>query len=467
MTSRSGVAWAGTAWILPTGLALLALAVFAFEGPQSPPGIAALVGALGLLLLFLPWGTGLWFIPLSGLALPVQQPIPAVHLFDLPTVLMILFGLGVTWASRTREAWDVRGPGRFAFAVLAVPLIAFPFVVSKPSFLAAYKAYVLLAGLFLALRRIVPRPKATVLLWIYPLTGTIAALQLLWRTRGLGALLFSRMKFRNFYTGLGWGQSDYISAVLEFCLCGTIILFLFEKRLAMRVVLAVAMLVMVQAFLILFSRAGAISLMVFGGILAFGWKRERALLAMGAGALAALAAIATPGGQVLLQRFTDPGEYNSWYFRLLTWETGIGRFLNHAWTGYGLNQGRFIPDVVGSESSNSSIIDFFGEQGILGGVLFIVIVVAALRMARRAWWEGGLLARPTRAALLGTVAAVVLHSLVEPTLTGNVMQVMFVYLLAFLTLLDPRGLADGAPAPASADSSPAARAPSAGASIPG
>jgi len=443
-------------WLLAT-FTLLALAVFAFEGPHRPAGIAALVVAFGMLLVLLPWGTGLWFIPLAGLALPVSQPLPAVHMFDLPSAILIVVALGATLASRRREAWDVRGPGRFAFAMLAVPLVAFPFVVSRPSFLAAYKGYLLLVGLFLALRRLVPRTSARVLLWLYPVTGTLVAFQLLSRTRGLGALLFSRLKFRNFYSGLGWGQSDYISAVLEFCLCGTVLLILFEKRLAMRVALAAAAFVMVQAFLILFSRSGAISLLVFGAFLAFGWKRERALLAMGAGTLAAIAAAATPGGQVLLQRFTDPAEYSSWYFRLLTWETGIERFLQHPWTGYGLNQGRHIPDVIGSDSSNSSIIDFFGEQGILGGVLFVAIVVAAFRMARRAEWHGRPLPRPMRAALLGTVAAVVLHSLVEPTLTGNVMQVMFVYLLAFLTLLDSRGSGESAvPAPASAGSGAAA-----------
>src|SRR6185503_18491731 len=113
--------------------------------------------------------------------------------------------------------------------------------------------------------------------------------------------------------------------------------------------------------------------------------------------------------------------------------------------------GKYISDVIGSDSSNSSIIDFLGEQGILGGVLFVAIVVAAFRMARRAEWQGQPLPRPLRAALLGTVVAVVLHSLVEPTLTGNVMQVMYVYLLAFLTLLDSRGSGEaGAPAPVSA-----------------
>ena len=429
----------GSGWVLAVVVALLALAAFAFEGPGNPAGIAALVGAVGVLLVLLPWDTGLAVIPLAGLALPVSQPLPAVHLFDLPSMAFIALGLGATFAAQRREAWDVRGPGLFAFAMLAVPLVAFPFVVSKISFLAAYKGYVLLAGMFLALRRLVPRSKASVLLWVFPVAGTFAALQLLLRTRGLGALLFSRLQFRNFYAGLGWGQSDYISAVVEFCLCGTVLLFMLERRVVWRAVLAVAAFVMVQAFLILFSRAGAISLMLFGAILAFGWKRERALLAMGAGVLLALAGAATPGGQVLVHRFTDPGEYNSWYFRLLTWETGIGRFLAHAVTGYGLNQGRFLADVIGADSSNSSILDFLGEMGVLGGVLFIAIVVAAFRMAGRAEWDGAPLARPIRAALIGMLAAVVLHSLVEPTLTGNVMQVLFVYLLAFITLLDPQG----------------------------
>ena len=74
---------------------------------------------------------------------------------------------------------------------------------------------------FHALRRLVPWEKSQGLLWLFPVLGTIGAFQLFLKTQGLGALLFARMSFRNFYSRLAWGQSDFISAVLEFCICAT------------------------------------------------------------------------------------------------------------------------------------------------------------------------------------------------------------------------------------------------------
>ena len=429
-------------WLDPTRItvaltALVILTVFALQGPHRPLGIAALAVGTGMLLLLLPGSTFLALIPLCGIALLTPQAIPGWNLFDFMILPLALIAFLKLLAHPNRAAWGIHKPGLLTIAFLLAPLLAVPFaVVSLQPFLGLYKNCLLLAFLFLALRRIVRPEQSLTLLWIFPLTGTVAACQLLWKTRGLGALLYSRMNFRNFYSGLAWGQSDYISAVLEFCLCGTIVLILLERRALVRILLAGLALVMAQGFLILFSRAGALSLVLFGGLLALGWKRERALLAGGIAFVLALGGLATPGGQVLSQRFVDPSEYGSWYFRLVTWETGIQRFLAHPWTGFGLGQGRYISDVIGGESANCSILDVLGEQGIVGGIVFILIVVSAVRLGRRAPLPGVAGKGPVRMALAGTVGAVVLHSLVEPTITGHVLSVLFVYFLAFLTLQD-------------------------------
>jgi O-antigen ligase len=423
--------------ILAALTAFAILSVFAMEGPHRPLGIAALAMGTGLLLLLLPGSAFLALIPLSGVALLTHQAIPGWNFFDLMIISLSLIAFVRLLANPNRAAWDIHKPGLLTIAFLLAPLLAVPFaVVSLSPFLGLYKNYVLLGLLFLALRRIVRPEQSLTLLWIFPLTGTVAACQLLWKTRGLGALLYSRMNFRNFYSGLAWGQSDYISAVLEICLYGTIVLIMLERRAPVRLLLAGLALVMAQGFLILFSRAGALSLLLFGGLLALGWKRERALMAGGIALVLALCGLATPGGQVLVQRFVDPSEYGSWYFRLITWETGIQRFLTHPWTGIGLNQGRYVSDVIGGESANSSILDVLGEQGIVGGIVFLLIIVAAIRLGRRAPLPGVEGKGPVRMALAGTVGAVVLHSLVEPTLSGHVLSVLFVYFLAFLTLQD-------------------------------
>src|SRR5688572_104352 len=423
--------------ILTAVLAILLVLAFAWQGPSAAPGLGALGIVAFALALILPVVGRVGLIAALSTLILLPQVEAGVHVFD--AVPLLIAGLAIVLAivRGERAEWNVALPGWLTLGWLAAPLIAVPFVVvSMASFLASYKNHVLWACLFHGLRRVVPRAHSHALLAVFPILGTAAAVQLLLKTQGLGAFLFERMSFRNFYTRLPWGQSDFISAVIEFCICGTVLLFFVVRRTWIRVLLAGAILVMLNAFLILFSRAGVISLALFALIVAMGLGGRKGWLALGGTLLAAAgAALATAGGQTTAGRFTDPNEMGSVVYRLVIWSVAWGRVVLHPWTGTGLNQGKFQHDLQGAEWASNFLLDVLIESGVVGGIVFVAILVGLFVVASRIrphGWSGS--PRPVRAVAIGCLVQALAHGSVESTLVGPAMAVPFVYFTAWLLL---------------------------------
>ena len=432
--SRANVPWGFVPLVV--GSALLALLAFAQGGTDQLPGQVALLALAVAIFVLVPVPLRLWCLPLLGLSALLGQVARGVSGFELVLPSIVVAACVVTLSRGEREAWDVHRPGLLALAFVSVPLLALPrAVVSLHSYLGQYKVLLVYALVFLALRRLTPPRRSNVLLWIFPLMGAIGALQMLAKTSGLGGLVFSRLKFRNFYTVLPWGQSDFISATLEFCLCMTVVLFLLDRRPLARAILIAAAIPMFQGFLMLFSRGGAVALLFYLLILAVGLGGRNSLVAAGVGGTVAVLGLLSEGGQVLLGRFTDPSEYASWYHRLLVWSVSWHRFVTHFWTGIGLNQGKYQGDMQGELTSHNMLLDFVADQGIFGGILILVIIYAAYRMSLRVRPPGTSGSpRAVRVALVAALSQLFVHALVEPVLQGPTVSIGFVYLLAWLSL---------------------------------
>lgn len=421
-------------------LALGLVAVFALDGPTGPLALASLGLALGVAFLFVPADARPYAYPLLGVLILLGQFAPGYAVFDpIPVVLAGVAFIDLAFARR-RQDWEFHLPAWLCVGLLAVPLLAVPtVVVSVTSFIGGYKAQVLWVLLFFALRRLVPPARSQALLWIFPVIGILGALQLLQKTSGLGALLFARMSHRNFYTRLPWGQSDFLAAALEFCLCMTIVLIQLERRPAVRVGLGIGCFVILQALLLLFSRAGAVALGVFALIIVLGLGGRRGLAAAGAAVGVGLASLATPGGQTLIGRFTDPGEYLSWYYRLVVWENSWRRFLAHPFTGIGMNQGRYVHDFQGGDPANNLILDPLMEQGIFAAIVLAVIFLGAFRMAARVTpRESDANPRTVRVVLIAALSQLVVHGMGEPTISGPAIAFPLVFLFVWLSHNDAR-----------------------------
>jgi O-antigen ligase len=435
-------------------LAAVLVTLFALGGPTGPLAIVAvgLTAALGMALL--PDLSPTVLLPLLGIALLTEQVTAGVHVFDGIALALVGLAVIVTLRSGDRRAWEIHGPGALALAALAVPLAALPFtVVSVSSYLGGYKELALPVLLFLSLRRLVRREDSRILLWVFPLVGTTAAVQLLMHTHGLDARLYERLDLRNLYANLGWGWSDYIAALVEMCLLFTILLGVLDRRWGVRVVLAGCALLMLQAFLMLFSRAGTLSLALAGLIIALGWGGRRGVAVILTLVGLAGAGLATPGGRVIAERFVTPREFGSYYTRLIVWQQAWDRFLAHPLTGIGLNQGRYQSDAMGDSRGHNPMLDALMDQGILGGIFLAFLVVVIYRLCRRAE-PAGVAASPrtVRVVLIAVVTGILAHACVEPTLSGYAMAFLFAWFLAWLSLQDPRGLSAGG-----GDSTPALR----------
>lgn len=418
---------------------LVLLIAFALGGHSRLPAMAA----LGLGIVAALWSTPslrTLIYPLIGATALLGPLGPGIFVYDPIAIVLAVIALLRTAALGDRAGWDLRTPGILGLLFLGAPLLVLlGGVPSLVSFLGAYKQLLSLALIFFALRRLVPREQSNVLLWIFPLFGVIGSLQLAAKTAGLGALLFARLGYRNFYTRVAWGQSDFVSAVMEFCMCMCVVLWILDRRPLARAILVASVALMSQSFLILFSRAGAVGLALFTGVLAIGVGGRKTLAAIAAAAVIAMAALTTPGGQVFVHRFTEPSEYQSWYARLVFMQNGWDRFVSHPLVGIGLNQGRYQNDPQGRESTTNLFLDVMSEQGILGGLVLLAIVVAAFWLCFRVQPYGFRdNPRLLRLALAAAVGEMILHSMVEPVISGPQVSVPFAFLLAWLCLNDSR-----------------------------
>ena len=418
------------------GLALIL--GFAALGPASPAAFAILgIPLLGVLLLLLKLKLE-WTIPVSALLLLTPQFRPGLYVFDAAVIFLSMAAIWRTVSSPHREAWDIRGPGWIALLFLLAPVAALPMhVTSYWSYLGSYKVLLAFVLVFHSVRRLLNPQNCDWLLWTFPIVGTAAAIQLLVKTQGIGGRLFMQLDFRTFYTFLGWGRSNYIAALLALCLLGTLLLGVIDRRNWVRLALAGASLLMLQAFVLLFSRAATVSLAIGILIVVVGLSGRRAFLAaLGSGVLGLLF-LSTRGGQVILERFADPREYLSWYDRFRLWEGAWSRFLANPWTGIGLNQGRYQLDKMAGADAHNFALTMLMEQGLLGAVALGAWGYGMLKIWRRFRPRNPQLdARTVRVAVLAAVVAPLVNASAEPTITGYVVGILYVLLLSWLVLQD-------------------------------
>jgi O-antigen ligase len=318
--------------------------------------------------------------------------------------------------------------------MLAIPLLAVPaVVVSFSSFLGSYKLLVIEAGFLLALPRLVGRERGGALLWAYPISGWIIAVQLAWKTRGLGALRSSRLEMRTFYSTLGWGESNYIAAMLVLCALGSVVLAQLQRRALPRMLLLGSAVVMVVASVRLYSRgaSAALGLAVLVFVLGLGRLRSLALLLLAG--VAGLGLLASPYGRVLVSRFLDPLEYASWAERVKIWQAMWVRFSAHPWTGIGLNQGRYQADPAGIIQAHNVFLQYLSDQGIFGGLFILVAVVVLFALVPRLQSPDGVATRELRLASLALLVAALANGMVEPTLTGYSYGILLMYFIAWMT----------------------------------
>ena len=433
--------------VIPAAAAGLGLvALFALNGPY-PAAIFLGVPVLLLVGLALGLRLPLWpffaFLPL----LLLGSPPAIIRVFDVVPLGLATLAFVQALLDPRREVWDIRAPGLLALAFLLVPMLALPEVVGLAKWLGVMKILTMACLLFFALRRVVPWERSVVLLAAFPMMGSLVAFQLLSRVSLIGGLLTARPQFRAFYTSVGWGSSNYLGAIFVLCIGGSVVLWLVHRSALIRALVGAAILLQLQALFAVQSRGASLALLIFVAFLVLGGGRMFGLVIATLSAVTLFVGLGTSAGQMLLQRFIDPREGASWLARMELWRFSWERFLRHPWTGIGLNQGQYVGDAAGDGAAHNLLLQALMEQGIAGGIVVVVFIVAVYRLAGRAqpWGSSVMTTTRVRRALTGLTTAVFVNSMVEPTLNGFEMLMLFAWFLGWLALQDPAGRASGAP----------------------
>lgn len=428
---------------VPTILAaVLALAVVAFAtwaGTLQPLFAFGIFVGAALLLLVGPVVPAVLAFYLSLLVAFIDQD-SAWRWFDLVFLAIAAAAFVRTRAATDRRAWELHGPGWIVVGLLAAPWIALPAVPEPVRWLAEYKLLLMATGLFLALRRIVPPRRADLLLVAFPLIGLLTWWQLGSRMSGAGGLTTTRVTFRNFYTDVGWGTSNYVAGILVLTLGATTILLMRARAWWIRGLLLVSLLAQLQAFVPLQSRGATVAVLVMLLVLAAHGDLRTRLATVALGAAAVIAMVAGDAGRALISRFSDPVEAGSWLHRVEIWKLGWERFLAHPWSGIGIGQGAFLGDLGGSSKAHNYLLQVLQDQGLPGFAAWVAWTVGVFVLARRARPPVGVSERLYRGVVTGAVAAVLVHALVEPMFGGFEMQMCLAWFLAWLALQDPRAL---------------------------
>src|SRR5262249_20810721 len=114
------------------------------------------------------------------------------------------------------------------------------------------------------------------------------------------------------------------------------------------------------------------------------------------------------------------------------------RFASAPWTGIGLNQGKYQADSAGVVQAHNQLLQYLSDQGVFGGLLFVVLLVLWFVLVARLRPPAGVNGREVRIASFAFLVAVVMNGMVEPTLMGYSYGILLVYFLAWLRVAAQR-----------------------------
>lgn len=196
----------------------------------------------------------------------------------------------------------------------------------------------------------------------------------------------------------------------------------------LRLVLMGISLLYLPAIYLTYSRGGLVGLAAVAGI--YAWRKRSV------GLILALAAVGTCGLIYMQshwsrgQDFTSLNDDVSFQQRIATSQAGIGMFVDHPMLGVGLGCSVIAWPLYAPQDlytnraliTHNTLIQVFGETGLLGGVPFLIFIGAGLLRARR-------LARHSAVRNLGIAVEVAIWGLVVCGLSGGYVLTWFPYIL--------------------------------------
>jgi O-antigen ligase len=372
-----------------------------------------------------------WALIVTAGALPLY--VVRWHYGPLPTTLLetlILITAGLYVVARWRDGW--RRPLRTAFDIpILLLLLAGAMAVAVPedhrAALGLYRAYFIepVAIYYVAadlLRRSEDLRRAVLALAVG--SSLFALLNLV----AVGQALLNNTFLVGSAPNALYGDANYVAMYLEPPVAFALAFLLYDRTPRMRWIGAAWLAITGAALLLTLSKGSYLALLVLGGVVVMGFKRERWPL------LAGLVVVA-----LLVSRVPLIAE------RIATWENSlVGRFQiygaairvleKHPILGTGLGGFDYTFRKVASQPYPHNIwLTFWVELGLLGLIAFAVIFFGLLWRGWRAWPKTEGFYRVALWGVLGSLVMWGVHGLVDSPYWKNDMSAEF-WLLAAIEM---------------------------------
>lgn len=231
---------------------------------------------------------------------------------------------------------------------------------------------------------------------------------------------------RNAATDIGWGSSNYITAIVVLMAPSVLRVAARDQRRLALIAAWITLPLIVVVAMVSGSRGGVLLILLTTLIVAAiaRVRRRRWWLAL---ALLFALLIFGPGATDLLGRFTKPLEFSSVAARLYFFHIGWIRLIEHLPWGMGLGQELVIADELLGGDPHNYLLTIGGELGMPGLVLWCVVIAmiwrrsGAMMRARGGGFDG--------MAMRVTLVIAVANSLFEPTLFGLHYHFLFYWIL--------------------------------------
>jgi hypothetical protein len=411
------------AWLPLSGVALAsaAAAVAGLSGVVDPRVLAALVvlGSAAVLS-----GPAFWVASLPALLVPPE----IAHVFLYEAVLVVLFA--ITVLSMLRDAGSARA--RLDRVEIAVVLYfawaAFTGLWCQDLWWYAFNVRKLAIGviaLWTAWRLGAWIGIGDMMFGICVGALALASATLL-RTLSVGLPPPGHRVMRSAMTSLGWGDTNFISALLVLMAPSVLRVALRDPRPLARLMGWATLPLIALVITVSGSRGGALLILLLSALFVLGARVRRHQLWLAIPIMLFLLLVG-PGASILIARFTNPNEFSSVLIRVHYAQIGWKRLVDHLPWGMGLGQGFHYRDELYGGDPHNHFLGVGSELGVPGLILWGTIValiwkrITPFTRDARAGFDG--------TALRFTLIVSQINALFEPTFLGLQYQFLFYWIV--------------------------------------
>lgn len=410
------VAIALVAGLLPAGIAVGA--------PFSWAAIALLAGTIAALLIWFRPGTAVGLLPV--LILPPEFGRMFAHEVALLAVAALLVVHGAR--KRAEWLWRLEAPEAVFAALLLWGVLSgfwsasgwwWMFGVRKASigFIALWTSW--------RLGRLVGGRD---LRFGITITAMGISAYILIKAATWGVLSSTGWVDRKLSTDVGWGNSNYLAALLVLTLPTALEVALHDRRPAIRLLAWLPMPLAILMMTATASRGGILLVLAIALLSVFRRRASRRTLAfVGVVAVVGVLGAIGPAGSRLISRFTDARELGSIVIRLMYYREGWRRMVA-AWPwGLGLGQGLVTVDRLGAIDPHNYWLVVGSELGVVGLSLWVSLLVVLWRSIGKLLHDPAAASAGWTLRLMFVLAFV--NCLFEPTFSGLQYQFLFFWIM--------------------------------------